>query len=176
MKKVLIHFFVLSIAVSGLFPRVSMGHSRFLLNGTTPPRTNSLGLKGAPCGLAARTATPTILKAGQTLEVQWEETIDHPGYYRIAFSPGNDVGFDQNVLVQKVLDLPNVHNYTATITVPNVPCTNCTLQMIQYMTEVSPPTLYYSCADINIISAGAPMPSPTPRASMSPAPVPTDCH
>ncbi len=175
MKKILTHLILLSIIVAGLFPRLVSAHARFLLNGTTPPRSNATGLKGAPCGFAARTNSPTILKAGQTLEVQWEETVDHPGYYRIAFSPDSDLGFDQNVLVQKVDDIANIHSYKATITVPSTPCTGCTLQMIQYMTETVPPSLYFSCADINIIPATDPMPSPTPRPSMTSAP-PTPCH
>ncbi len=175
MKKLYIHLFLITLTVAGLLPRMSFGHARFTLNGATPPRTADLGLKSSPCGNKMRTVTPTVLKAGQTVELSWEETIDHPGYYRIAFSPANDLGFDQNVLVLKVDDLPNVHNYKATITVPNTPCTGCTLQMIQYMTESNPPSLYFSCADINIIPATAPMPSATPKPSFTPVPTPT-CH
>lgn len=109
--------------------------------------------------------------------VQWDEVIDHPGYYRIAFSPAGDLGFDENVLVPKVLDLPDVHSYETLITVPNTPCTNCTIQMIQYMTENNPPTLYYSCADVEIRAADAPMPSPTPQVSPVIPPTNTgNCH
>ncbi|MBC7386902.1 MAG: lytic polysaccharide monooxygenase [Cryobacterium sp.] len=151
-------------------------HSRLLLNGTTPPRNASSGLKVGPCGNVPRTSSPTVLTAGQTLKVQWEEVIDHPGYYRIAFSPAADAGFDANILAARIDDLPNVHAYETNVTVPSTPCTNCTLQLIQYMTENNPPTLYYSCADVEIRAAGSPMPSPTPRVSYSPVPLPTDCH
>jgi len=180
MKNFRINYLVLAVITVGVFPQVSFGHARFVLNGTTPPRNTSTGLKTGPCGGIARTATPTILKAGQQLEVQWEETVDHPGYYRIAFSPSGDMGFDQNVLVQKVDDIANVHSYKATITVPNTPCTQCTLQMIQYMTENVPPSLYYSCADIEIrtvVPSPSPRPSTSPSVSPRPIPLPSgDCH
>jgi hypothetical protein len=43
--------------------------------------------------------------------------------------------------------------------------------MIQYMTENDPPTMYYSCADIEISKAAAPSPTP------SPVPMPSgDCN
>ncbi len=158
----------------------ALAHARFKLNGTTPPRNNSTGLKTGPCGNVPRTNNPTILVAGQTLKLQWEEVVDHPGYYRVAFSPANDAGFDQNIWVAKVDDVKDVHQYEATVTVPNTPCTQCSLQMIQYMTENNPPSLYYSCADIEIRPMGTPTPTPTMTVTPSPTPTQTeaipDCH
>lgn len=175
----------LSVALlftASLLASDAFAHARFKLNGTTPPRNNSTGLKTGPCGNIPRTNNPTILVAGQTLKLQWEEVVDHPGYYRVAFSPANDAGFDQNIWVARVDDLKDVHQYEATVTVPNTPCTQCSLQMIQYMTENNPPSLYYSCADIEIRPMGTPTPTPTPTVSVSPRPTPTatepapDCH
>lgn len=168
----------LVLSVAALAPTTGFGHARFRLAGTTPPRNTSTGLKAGPCGNVARTNNPTILQAGQTLTIQWEETVNHPGYYRIAFSPANDAGFDQNVWIANVPDVGDRNQYNQTITVPNTPCTGCTLQMIQYMTEnPAQPSLYYSCADIEIRAAGAPMPSPTPRPSVVPGvDPPADCH
>jgi hypothetical protein len=163
-----------------LLPATSFGHARLRLGGTLPPRSTSAGLKSGPCGNVARTNNPTLLQAGQQLTVQWDEVIDHPGYYRVAFSPANDQGFDANVLVLKVNDLPGVHAYEATITVPNVECTQCTIQLIQYMTENNPPSLYYSCADVEIrkgVVVPSPVPSPVPSGPPpAPVPIPTNCH
>jgi hypothetical protein len=143
-------------------PQLSFGHARWKLNGTTPPRDTSTGLKSSPCGGLARTKTPTILTAGQQLVVQWEQTINHPGYYRIAFSPAADAGFDQNVLVPMFPNVIGQQFFQTTITVPSTPCTDCTLQLEMYMTETNPPSLYYSCSDVEIRAAGGGTPSPTP--------------
>src|SRR6185436_481786 len=57
------------------------------------PRTNDDGLKdgvgGAPCGGKARTATPAMYTMGQTITVNWEETINHAGCFLIKFSAAN---------------------------------------------------------------------------------------
>jgi hypothetical protein len=158
------------IVFASLSARESEAHARFKLNGTTPPRNNSTGLKVGPCGNIPRTNAPTKLVAGQNVKIQYEEVVDHPGYYRIAFSPNGDANFDQNILADQLPDTAGagVHSYETTITVPSTPCTQCTLQMIQYMTENNPPSLYYSCADIEIVTT---MPSPTP--GVSPTPTPT---
>ncbi len=177
-KQTRFQFGMLGIAIASLLSSDAFAHARFRLQGTTPPRNTSAGLKSGPCGNVARTASPTVLEAGQQLTLQWEETVNHPGYYRIAFSPANDAGFDQNIWVPNVLDTGDRNQYNVTITVPNTPCTGCTIQMIQYMTENNPPSLYYSCADIEIRAAGSPMPSPTvPPPVVVPAPEPAaDCH
>jgi len=42
-------------------------------------------------------------------------------------------------------------HYTQTVTLPNKPCTNCTLQLMQIMTTQVPyDSFYYQCADIVI--------------------------
>jgi len=164
MKKIYT-FILLTLAMA---PIESFGHARLRLNGTVPPRNNSTGLKSGPCGGIARTNTPTVLTAGQPLTVQWEQVVNHPGYYRVAIAPANDIGFDTpaNILVPMFPNVIGQQFFETTITVPNTPCTNCTLQLIQYMTENNPPSLYYSCGDIEIRAAGPVVtPSPTPKPS-----------
>jgi hypothetical protein len=169
-------FRLFTLAVVALLPTTSFGHARLRIGGTLPPRSTSAGIKTGPCGNIARTNTPTILQAGQSLVVQWDEVIDHPGYYRVAFSPANDANFDANVLAAKVDDVNGVHAYETTVTVPNIECTQCTIQLIQYMTENSPPSLYYSCADVEIRKGPVPSPTPGPSIKPNPAPIPTNCH
>ena len=155
----------LSLLLVLLIPASASPHARLLPAGALKPRNTNAGNKGGPCG-AARTSQPTVLAPGQSLTVEWEELIDHPGYYRIAFSPSNDRGFDQNILADHLTDLQGgalPHRYSATVTVPTAPCEQCTIQLIQYMTESQPASLYYSCADIAIRSMdGGPVPDPTP--------------
>lgn len=134
-------------------PSVSSAHTLM----TTPaPRNNDDGIKSGPCGDVAPTGTPTELSAGETFVVDWLETIDHPGYYRVAFSLAGDQGFEDNVLADNVTDIAcgaPPCSYTAQITVPDQPCENCSLQLIQYMGNAPPYSLYYSCADITIVAA-----------------------
>ena len=130
-------------------------HARWSLNGLVKPRTTATGLKEpAPCGGVARTATPVVLKSGDTVVVDFEETINHPGYFRIAFSPAGDQGFDQNILVDNITEVPATRIYPQTITLPDIECDDCTLQLIQVMEDRNPPTNYYSCADIQLTATG----------------------
>lgn len=141
----------------------SDGHARFKLNAAFQARSTDTGLKEAPCGGVDVGQKRTILRTGETVTVEWEETINHPGFYRIAFSPDGVTGFDDNILADNIIDNQdmaivgmNYHSFSTTIVVPE-PCETCALQMIQYMTEdPENPRLYYSCADIQIKAADDP--------------------
>ena len=138
-------------------------HALWKLDGTVPPRNTDLfsNLKTGPCGGLPRGTNPAVFRPGQTITVQWVESINHKGYFQIFFSPANDTGF-----VQLGADIPDtqdgplapgqVHEYSASITLPNVTCTDCTLQLIQVMLDnPGNPSFYYSCADIRL-AAGNP--------------------
>lgn len=147
---------LLAVAFTSCFPE-AYAHARFKLDGLVKPRDDATGHKVGPCGDVSRTNSPAVFSPGQTITVEWEETINHPGFFRIAFSPANDTDFDSYVLADKIADTQNdtnvPHFYQQDITLPDLACTDCTLQLIQYMTEdPAVPTLYYSCADIAIQS------------------------
>lgn len=147
--------FTLACVLAVALPSPSYAHARWKLDGIVKPRTDSTGLKTAPCGDAPRTATPAVFTPGATITVEWEETINHPGYFRIAFSPAGDQNFDSYILADNIIDTQDdantPHFYSRQITLPDQACTDCTLQLIQYMTEnPAVPTLYYSCADIRL--------------------------
>lgn len=139
-------------------------HARFNPSKPLKPRNVSSGLKSGPCGGVAASTERTTFAPGQQVTVEWEETINHPGWFRIAFSPSNDLGFDANVLKDDIIDTQTgpvdyndpgtYHQYSTTITLPQTTCETCTLQLIQYMTENDPPSKYYSCADIRIVEGG----------------------
>lgn len=140
-----------------LFPASAMAHVRWLIGSVTPPRSNDTGLKINPCGGKARTTRSTIFSGGQTIDVQFEETVNHPGHYRIAFSPADDLNFDSYVLVDNIPDVTQTGLYTQQITIPTQVCSACTLQLIQVMTtnpNPLPGDYYYSCSDIQITNPG----------------------
>jgi hypothetical protein len=148
--------FVISAFVS--VPAYS--HARWKLNSAiTPPRSNSTGLKDAPCGGVARTDTARAITPGQMLTVEFEETIQHPGRFEIRLlGPGDQpiagmtaplvtVQDDQNGNIAN----GNNHQFTAQVPIPNTPCLDCSLQLIQVMTEnPANPSFYYSCTDVSV--------------------------
>lgn len=139
-------------------------------------------LKAGPCGMAdgQRTADRVYIgKPGIQVMLVWEEYIQHPGYYRIDFDDDGDDGFANPILPgcdadpeneiacfdrttpvdsPMVNDIPDdATNYLYTL--PNIECDNCTLQVIQAMTDKPPYNtgneIYYSCIDL-ILSADGP--------------------
>lgn len=144
-------------------------------------------LKNGPCGQTtnARTQTVTALTAGAEITINWDEYIDHPGFFRIAFSQEgttfpeianmDDVTPSQCTLATcmsggmtmeqltpvgaEVLAYVADGETSASIVVPNVSCENCTLQVIQFMTDKlgdnNDNEIYYQCADITITGGAA---------------------
>lgn len=168
MKKSISKFSMSIILFSLLFAfsQSAFAHARWSLTGLVKPRTNATGLKEpAPCGGVARTNTSVVLQSGSTVDVQFEETINHPGHFRIAFSSVSDLGFNKNILVDNIPEVPATRNYTQTINLPNIECNDCTLQLIQVMTDRTPPSNYYSCADIQLTTTGT---LPPPVADTTP--------
>ncbi len=141
-------FLLISLILCANF---ALAHSRWSASGIVKPRTPSDSGKVEPCGGFSRTNTPVTLTAGATIEVAFESTIYHQGFFRIAFSPANDEGFDDHILADNIADISGQTNRTYTITLPNIECDDCTLQLIQSMLDRSPPTNYYSCADIKLV-------------------------
>ena len=92
--------------ISLVLPAWAFAHARL----TSPTPRNTAANKTGPCGVA-RTANATNFMPGQTITVTWAETVNHPGYYRIAFSPSADMGFDANVLLNNI---PNPAGLQAT--------------------------------------------------------------
>lgn len=160
-------------------------HARLKTSGALVPRSTDPGIKAGPCGGVARLAAPAVYAPGTTITVNWEETINHPGRFEFYFSQAGDANFGTPIAVRNKLAAENAaivgtnyRQYSASITLPNVTCTDCTLQMIQVMTETNPPSLYYACADVRL-QAGAPMPAPAPVPNPAPAPAPAPgpgCH
>ncbi len=113
-------------------------------------------MKDGPCGRGVddgRTGRFTRYQAGERITVKWRETVDHLGSWRVAFDDdGADrADFDGNVLL--TMDDPSNESgkaWEAQVTLPNVECGNCTLQLMQVMTPGQPADsdLYHQCADV----------------------------
>jgi hypothetical protein len=140
-----------------------------------PSRYGDDVLKIGPCGAAggARSDNVTELPSGAQIEVVWDEYVDHPGHFRIAFDADGDDDFvdpaclsgcttrtpqietysNAAVLLDDIADQPGGGRVSATVTLPDVACERCTLQVIQVMYDKPPYVvpgndIYYQCADL----------------------------
>jgi uncharacterized protein (TIGR03382 family) len=147
--------------------------------------------KIAHCGIAGRIATRvTTLLPGASITVKFRETINHAGWYRISFQPDGETfsippasngpnaagnpsnyptedltgmidGAGAHVLMDRIPDDGNLVQKEIQITLPDVECTNCTLQLLSVMTNgatynpANNGSLYFQCADITL-AANAP--------------------
>ncbi len=139
-----------------------------------PSRYGDDVLKDGPCGRSggARTATMTVLEPGATIEVVWDEYVDHPGHFRVAFDVDGDDDFvdpvclggcgtrtpeialygDATVLLDGIADTAGGEGRVQ-VTLPDVACERCTLQVLQVMYDKPPYVvpgndIYYQCADL----------------------------
>lgn len=145
-----------------------------------PSRSGGEVLKDGPCGQAGsvRGTNVTTYEAGQTIEILIDEYIDHPGHYRVAFDVDGDDDFEDPVCLENcetngatapvfapgdpaivladfVAD-DAAREQTLTVTLPDVVCDRCTLQVIQVMYDKRPYTIggndnYYQCADLVLV-------------------------
>lgn len=137
----------------------------------TSPQPRTVGQKTGPCGDpgSVRGSKVTTFRPGETITIEWDETVGHPGHYRISFDDdGNDSFPDPrfpdddfaSTLVDQIEDRDGTTHYTQQVTLPNMTCTNCTLQLVQVMTTSVPyNSFYYQCADIELAGDG---PDPEP--------------
>lgn len=174
---------VLGLATFGL---ATTAEAHFKLNSPASLTQQSIMYgdpqKDAPCG-GAGTATNavTAVQSGSMLSVSITETVPHPGHYRVVLAqnmaalPPAPTVTDNNcdglmptinptlpVLADGLLQHTVLNPKTQTMQVPipaGMTCTNCVLQVIQYMSDHPQPCFYYHCATVNI-SPTAPPPPP----------------
>jgi hypothetical protein len=149
-------------------------------------------MKVGPCGRlgGTRSANVTTYAPGSTIAVVFDEIIQHPGWYRIAFDPAGDGALGPpaydgarwsnppgvQVLADLLPDPPSGIRSEVQVTLPDVECDACTLQLIQVMTDKPPfdggDDFYFQCADLRLVR-GVPPPSqppPPPPAAAASAP------
>jgi len=172
-----------------LFPTLSQAHFRLLAPASWLVE-NQLGdpQKAAPCGgtnsdFGKPTYAVTDVKGGTALHVRVQETVYHPGYYRVALAVNSPTELpvdpkartmtnDKGVVVSVSGEVMNpvappvladglfVHNaktdqpFETDVTLPNLNCKSCTLQVIQFMEQhgVNNPGQfsYHHCAVLRI--------------------------
>jgi MYXO-CTERM domain-containing protein len=145
------------------------------LTSPAPRHAGGTEQKVGPCGIAGSVRGPNITTyaPGETITVTWDETVPHPGHFRISFDEDGDDGFvnpatvDElnsapTVLVDGIADKDGTQSYTQEVTLPNIECDNCTLQLIQVMSDKPPydPTpagndIYFRCADLILGMGGS---------------------
>jgi hypothetical protein len=187
------HHKLLALAAAGLtFSLVSSAgaHTKWV---DPPPRDTNGNIKTGPCGGIARTGTYKRYATGATIDVTFDEFIDHIGCFQVALSEANDANFKVLYQIDDPADMPG--NRTAKVALPaGVSCEKCTLQVRQIMlgsltcagrkpgmATTAPPfadpatagatATYYSCADVCI---GATCPPIVPADAGSDAAASTD--
>jgi hypothetical protein len=163
--------------------------------------------KLGPCGDeggGTPTGTVTAFRPGQTIAVTIDEVVTHPGHYRVALAVNQRSDLPPEPLVTPAGDdpcasaaiqspptfpiladnvLPHTQAFGApqifTVTLPtNVTCTQCTLQVLEFMSNHSAPCFYHHCADISIQGepeTATPTPSPTPSSTPTPTATALPC-
>jgi len=169
---------VLSAAVAVLLAIPAYAHFKFL----EPPSAlvTENGGKGAPpCGEGIPSGIVTKATGGHPFTIRILEFIPHPGHYRIALSVNSraeipkdadaevkdaksvSAPFDSNPKPPVLADGAFLHTTTPRntewkmdVTLPNISCDKCTLQLTQFMAEhaLNPGGgfYYHHCADLQI--------------------------
>jgi hypothetical protein len=161
---------------------LNVAHAHFAL--LQPPSALAIedGGKGAPpCAEGPASNVVTQVQGGHPLAIRLTEFVAHPGHYRFALSvnsraelpPDPDVVQDSNglsvsapiqnparipVLADGVFlhDAPPTADWQTSLTLPNLNCDRCTLQIIEFMAEhgfnVGGGFFYHHCADLKIVA------------------------
>lgn len=174
----------------------SSAHAHFkLLSPDSWLKEDSAGgpQKGSPCGpgntgLLGDDVTPiptsgaiTEVHAGDTITVKLQETVYHPGYFRIALAEKRDdftippvddpsscafdlekvpTGAHDNVLADGLFKVEAASGSNRMlmqdVKLPDKACDKCTLQVVQVMLNHGLNSCYYyHCADLKILPAGS---------------------
>jgi hypothetical protein len=119
----------------------------------------------------ARGPNVTTYKPGEKIVVSFDEHVNHPGHFRISFDDDGHDGFadpqayddfytNEYVLLDDIADKQG-GIYEIEVTLPDIECENCTLQVQQTMTDKPPfgpgggVDFYWQCADIRLANDGA---------------------
>ena len=145
--------------------------------------------KSAPCGQDdigdpwVPTNAVTTVQTGSMLTVTIDETIYHPGHYRVALAPTmNDLPADPpvtssqqtacaSVPIQSPPVFPVLADGMLAHTAPfagqrsfqvqlpaGMECENCVLQVIEWMSNHGAPCFYHHCSTVTISNAAPPPP------------------
>jgi hypothetical protein len=168
--------------VAFAFAPVAAAHIRLLEPTARYDVVGENGIKSCPCGQGTSNRTCDAIANSSdpnrstrvtrsVLTLRFEEYVGHDGTYRVAFDDdGAEIAdFNANILVPMVADpIGNMGNvgegsiWEIDVTLPDMTCDNCTLQLIQAMngqqtTPVVDPSgfgTYYTCVDLELVAPG----------------------
>ncbi len=152
----------LIVACIAAMPGLASAHSRLV---EPPSRSEDDFLMDGPCGGAPPTGTPTTYEAGQVIAMEWVLSQNHFNVFQVAFSPHDDLGFDDNV-IGTLPDETDVFEYVQDVPLPMCTCDGCTLQLTQF--TATGKLAYYSCADIALVAPPGENVPPCPRVEAPP--------
>jgi uncharacterized protein (TIGR03382 family) len=175
----------IAFALAMLTPAAASAHIRI----TSPTPRSSDQLKQRHCGqTGSARANVQTYQAGSVLHLVWDEYVVHPGWFRISFQQNGDTfevppasngpagsGAASNYPTEDLTGKTDpatgsliiadriMHGMSSfDVTLPNVACSNCTLQLTQMMTDKPPyaadttsDDIYYQCVDL-VLTASAP--------------------
>lgn len=169
------HFATSILTLAALFSLSSYASAHIQL---AFPEQRHTDQKVGPCGALndARGDKITALEPGAKITVKWDETVEHPGHFRImldedGFDFPDPTGYDDfcdptkvnqgiHCLADNIEDKGGMPDYSVEVTLPDIECENCTLQVIQVMSDKPPwgpnggNDIYYQCADITMKKGG----------------------
>lgn len=178
-------------AVLTIAPSSAWAHVR--ITSPTPRSSDQLKQRHCGATGSARANVQTYAP-GAPMHLVWDEYVQHPGWFRISFQQNGDTfeiprkstgpsskgasnyptenltgktdqgDGSQNtgsfIIADRILDGTLSYDFM----LPNVTCDNCTLQLIQMMTDKPPyaedttsDDIYYACVDL-VLTANAPAP------------------
>jgi hypothetical protein len=189
----------LLVGLGLLFPSAADAH--FTLVQPSSWLSTDNGGKGAPpCGEGTPSNVVTKVQGGHSIPLKLVETVIHPGHYRVALSLNSraelpadpDVFADANgdsisATIQNPPNIPVIADglfvhtsappnatWQTDLLLPNINCSRCTLQVIEFMAQHGPNPgggyYYHQCADLEITAdpgIGPPDPAWTPLTIVS---------
>ena len=169
-----------------LVPAAASAHIRI----TSPTPRSPNQLKQRHCGqTGSARANVQTYQPGAPLHLVWDEYVVHPGWFRISFQQNGDTfevppasngpagsGAAANYPTEDLTGTTDpatgsliiadriMHGMSSfDLTLPNVECSNCTLQLTQMMTDKPPyeadtssDDIYYQCVDLVLTSSPPP--------------------
>ena len=172
-------FAALALGATALSSNFADAHFRLIAPGNwVVQSSDGSPQKTGPCGNEAPQTPSNVVTAfrpGDTVTIQLQETIYHPGHYRVALAvnsptelppeppvtPGStacgSTVIQTNPTFPILADgmLPHSSPFSGQqsfqVKLPtDVTCTSCTLQIIEFMSDHTAPCFYHHCAKISI--------------------------
>jgi|GEM_PF-2401921 hypothetical protein len=169
------------LVLAALWIAQGVAHAHFALLQPASALMIEDGGKGAPpCAEGPASNVVTQVQGGHPIAIDLNEFVFHPGHYRFALSvnsraelpPDPDVvqnnGVSVSTSIQNPVRIPVLADgvflhtspptgdWQTTLTLPNLNCDKCTLQIIEFMAEhgsnVGGGFFYHHCSDLKIVA------------------------